>query len=107
MIKSQLIQDGCLHIEWFNLSTDRTVPDLVCFSIASSFFNSSSGHPDRESFCMMISSFERVLFSFAVLLHWRSAKFTAPNDESFFEQAPLLEIEDKRGYGFINLAAFI
>src|SRR5258706_10382071 len=79
MIKPKLVQDGRLYVKWLNLTADRTVTNLIGFSIAKPLFYTGTCHPNCKSFCMMISSLEWHFLSFPVFQHRCATKFTTPN----------------------------
>src|SRR5262245_54363677 len=56
---------------------------------------------------MMISSFERILYTFTVFHHGRSSEFSTPYYQYFIKQAALFKIEYQFSTCFIYLAAFI
>src|SRR5258706_14217665 len=107
MIEAELVQYRCLYIESSYFAAYRVISDLICFTIADTFFYAATSHPYRERIYMMISSFKRILFAFTVFHHRRSAKLAAPYHQSFFEQTMLLKIEYQCGDAFINLPALV
>src|SRR5690349_15374398 len=107
MIKPKLVKDRSLHIKCLHFTTNSAVTDLISLAMHSTFLYSGTSHPYCKRFCMMISSFKRVLFAFTIFHHRRSAKLAAPHYQCFFKQTTLFKIEYQSSDTFINLPAFV
>ena len=77
--------------------------ELVSRTIDGTALNAASGHPDAESIMIVIPSHLR--FAGTTQLDGRGAtELPAPEDESIFKQAALLQIGQQRGDGAIDFS---
>ena len=106
MVKPKLFQYGGLYIINGNLSFNGIVSNWICFSIAESSFDAASCHPHAESFGMMITAFEAVLFAIPVFLHGCSSELSTPNHQCLFQQTPLLQIQQQSRNSLVCLQTF-
>src|SRR5687768_3035610 len=85
MIKSELVQNGCLQVVAISFSAHGGVTNLICFTMRVTFFNSSTCHPDGECFSMMVSTHKWIHFAISSFLHWCASELTGPHHQCFFQ----------------------
>ena len=109
VIQTKQVKKGCVEIVHVNRPVGDSVAQFIGPSMNVPGFHSASGHPDRESFLVMITANIAVLLAcpIASLSHGRATEFGTPDYESLVKQAPLLEVLDQSRYRLINLLAFV
>ena len=101
VIQTKQVKKGCVEIVHMNRPVGDSVAQFIGPSMNVSRFHSASGHPDRESFLVVITANVAVLLAcpIASLSHGRTTEFSAPDYESLVKQAPLLEVLDQSRIG--------
>ena len=107
VLEASEVQQSSVEIAQGHRILEHVVAHGVRFSIGDACFYPRARHPEGEGFWVVIATEERHFVAIAVLLHGRAAKFTAPDHEGLIEQAPLLEVGQKRADGFVHLLAFV
>src|SRR4051812_46361873 len=85
VIKTELLQDGCLDIIRGYFPTHGTITNFIRLTMSIALTDTRSSHPDGECFYMMITAFERHRLSTPVFHHGCAPEFTAPYDKRFFQ----------------------
>ena len=79
MIKAEQMQNGGLEIVNIDSVFNRMIAQVVRRTVRDSSLTTAPGHPDGE--CMLIMVAAQPLGAVALLIHWRAAKFAAPDDQ--------------------------
>ena len=87
MFDAQEMEHGGVEVVYVDDVLDGVVAEFIGVAIAGAAFDPAAGHPHGEAFDMVIAT--------GALRHGRAAKFTAPDNESVFEHAALLEVADE------------
>lgn len=87
------MQDGGVEVADMKRVFDDVVREVVGFSVDGAAFGAAAGHPHGEATRVVVAT---VVFPGETALGVDgAAKFTAPDDESVFEHAPLFEVFDQ------------
>ena len=92
--------EGCgMEMPYMQTVFDGSTAEFVSLAITDAAFNPAACHPHGEAVRVMVPA-----GSFCVFGGRLAAKFTAPNDEGFVEEALLLEIFQQTGDRFVRIA---
>src|SRR5207253_6212894 len=82
------------------------VTKFIGLAVGDPRFYAAAPHPHRERMRVMVAP-NKVLIFRAVFVHWRAAKFAAPNDQRLVQQTALLQILKQGGASLIGLFALV
>ena len=99
MVEAHEMQHRRVQVAHVMAIDDGLVTQFVRLAVAHAAFDAAAREEVGEPFWIVIASAARALHD------GLPAKFTAPNDERFVEQAALFEILQKRGDGFVDFRA--
>src|SRR5258708_26914181 len=85
VIEPERVENGCVDIMHMRSLFDGAKSDLVGCADVLAAFDSAAGHPHTESPGIVIASL-------ALLIEWRSAEFTAPDDQRILQQPAGIQI---------------
>ena len=104
-VEAQQMQNGGLQVAHAHAILGDEVPEFIGRPKVESAFDTSAGHPDRETVRVMVAAKE--LGSVPLFIQRCAAEFAAPDDQRIVEKATLLEILDQCGNRLVDLAALV
>ena len=87
MFNAEQIEHGDVEVVHVVYVFDGVVAEFISVAIATTALDAAAGHPHGETFDVVIAP--------RALRHRRKAELAAPDDESVFGHAALLEIADE------------
>jgi hypothetical protein len=99
VVEAEEVKDGGVEVVHVDGIFGDVEAEVVGGAVGEAFFDAAAGHPDGEGTVVVIAAVV------GALRHGGAAEFAAPDDESVFEKAALLEVGDERGAGFIGFLA--
>jgi hypothetical protein len=83
---------------------DRSVAEVVSFSVRDAPANPAAGQPDREALSVVVAAIP-LRVAAVVLSDGETTDLTAPVDDGRIEEASLFQVDDERGRGLVGLLA--
>ena len=93
MVQSHEVQHGGVKIVDMHLVLDGFIAEVIGGTDDLSPWDSTPGHPNGHGIFIMITS--ETLSTTTLTIIRGPAKFTAPDNQSFIKEAPLLKILDQ------------
>jgi hypothetical protein len=98
VVEAELVQDGGVQVVDVNFVLNGRESKVVGCAVNRATFDAASGYPHREPVRVVVSTV-------TALRRRRSAKFAAPDDQRFVEQASLLQISQQLSDRLIDVFA--
>ena len=105
VVKAQQVHNGRLEVVDMDGVFGDGESEFIGFAVVETAFDAAAGHPNRVAVRIMIAA-QNFAFCGAPFAKGSSAKFAAPNNESFLQKTALFEVFDKSGDGFVHSGAF-
>ena len=105
VVDAEAVQDGRLEVVDVDRVLLRVEAEVVGAAEGHAWLDAAAGHPDRESFAMVIAS---VFFAIGSALRVRgAAELAAPDDKRVVEHAALLQVLDQGSRGLVDVAGHL
>ena len=99
VIQTEEVKKGGVEIIHMNRAVGNPVTQVIRAAMNVTGFDSTSCHPNRESFFVMVAT--------ASLSHGGTTEFSAPDNECLVKQPSFLEVLDQGADRLINLLALV
>ena len=101
VVEAEQVQDRGVEVVDVDFVGGRVEAELVGLAESCSRFHAAAGQPHAETIRVMVAAVV------ASLDHRSAAELAAPNDQRVVEQAPLFEVAQQRGGGFVGCSALL
>src|SRR5688500_16745966 len=93
-MQSHEVQNSCMKIVYMHRIFCNIITKLIRFTVHAGL-HTATGHPDRETAGMMITSI--IIFCQSALAIVGTSKFATPYYQCFIEQTSLFQVSDQCG----------